>query len=54
MLGDESIGDIALAEADVLSPPTAVSAIAEFVWTEVAIASFGWSDETTTATFGWT
>lgn len=53
MLGDESIGDIALAEADTLSPSTAVSATAEFFWTEIADAQFGWDDETATATFSW-
>lgn len=53
MLGDEPVGDIALAEADVMLQPTAVSATAVFFWTVEAEAVFGWSDETVTATFGW-
>ena len=52
MLGDETIGDIALAEADYPTPSPAVSAIAEFSWSTLAEADFGWSDEPSQS-FGW-
>jgi hypothetical protein len=54
MLGDESIGDIALGEADITSPTTsAMSAIAEFSWSVSADAEFVWSEGESTSSFGW-
>ena len=45
MLGDESIGDVALAEADIPSVLTpSLSAVAEFSWSVATTAEFAWSE----------
>lgn len=53
MLGDETIGDIALAEGDfptVTSVP--VSAVAVFAWSTTN-AVFTWSEGEPSSNFGW-
>ena len=54
MLGDESVGDIALGEADIASVTSPVlSAVAEFVWSVSTVAIFTWAEGTSAANFGW-
>ena len=54
MLGDESIGDIALGEADLsLATMPAVSAVAEFSWAVSSNAEFTWSEGEPASNFGW-
>jgi hypothetical protein len=54
MLGDDSIGEVALAEADTASAFTpSQSAIAEFVWSVSSDAEFTWSEGEPASNFGW-
>jgi len=54
MLGDCSIGELALAEGD--SPTSGTpsqSAIAEFTWSVSSNAEFTWSEGEVPSNFGW-
>ena len=54
MLGDDSIGELALAEGDVLAASTSSqSAIAEFTWSVSSDAEFTWSEGEPASNFGW-
>ena len=53
MLGDESIGEVALAEADTSSTSLTVSAVAEFSWSTLATAVFEWSESVGFPEFSW-
>lgn len=54
MLGDDSIGEVALAEGDDLSVLTpSQSAIAEFTWFVSSDAEFTWSEGEPASNFGW-
>ena len=54
MLGDSSIGEVALAEGDVLATSTSSqSAVAEFTWSVSSDAEFTWSEGETASNFGW-
>ncbi len=54
MLGDETIGELALAEADIPSASSpSQSAIAEFTWSVSSNAEFTWSEGEPVLNFGW-
>jgi hypothetical protein len=54
VLGDDSIGEVALAEGDDLSVLTpSQSAIAEFTWFVSSDAEFTWSEGEPASNFGW-
>ena len=54
MLGDDSIGELALAEGDLPTSSTpSQSAIAEFTWSVSSDAEFTWSEGEPASNFGW-
>ena len=54
MLGDCSIGELALAEGDLpASSTSSQSAIAEFTWSVSSDAEFTWSEGEPASNFGW-
>ena len=53
MLGDGSIGELALAEGDLPTSSTPQSAIAEFTWSVSSNAEFTWSEGEPASNFGW-
>ena len=54
MLGDDSIGEMALGEGDLpVVSSTPQSAIAEFTWSVSSNAEFTWSEGEPASNFGW-
>ena len=54
MLGDDSIGELALAEADIASASaSSQSAIAEAVWSVSSNAEVTWSEGEPASNVGW-
>lgn len=54
MLGDSSIGELALAEGDLFAASTpSQSATAEFAWSVSPTAEFVWTEGEIPSSFGW-